>query len=77
LLADLSGVAFEKAKAGALQRTLASGDVLVLYSDGVTDAESPDGAPFDEEGLERVIEARRDGARSLRGGARRGQLPRP
>ena len=35
---------------------LGYGDLLVLYSDGVTEAENPDGCPFDEAGLERVIE---------------------
>jgi serine phosphatase RsbU (regulator of sigma subunit) len=40
--------------------TLMPGEVLVLYSDGVTEAESPDGSAFDEAGLERVVEARRD-----------------
>jgi sigma-B regulation protein RsbU (phosphoserine phosphatase) len=42
------------------QTTLAAGDLLVLYSDGVTEAESPGGAAFEEAGLEQVIEARRD-----------------
>jgi phosphoserine phosphatase RsbU/P len=31
------------------------GDALVMYSDGITEAESPDGTPFDEEGLERTL----------------------
>lgn len=39
---------------------LGEGDLLVLYSDGITEAEDPDGRAFDETGLERVIEARRD-----------------
>lgn len=38
---------------GELQ--LADGDALVCYSDGVTEAESPDGNPFDEAGLERTL----------------------
>lgn len=44
----------------ARETTLLPGDLLVLYSDGVTEAESPDGTPFDEAGLEQVIEGRRD-----------------
>ena len=38
------------------------GDVLVLYSDGITEAENRSGRPFDESGLEAVIdsEAARD-----------------
>lgn len=31
------------------------GDSLVMYSDGVTEAESPDGQPFDESGLEAFL----------------------
>jgi serine phosphatase RsbU (regulator of sigma subunit) len=33
-------------------------DVLVMYSDGITEAESPAGQPFDEEGLEQVVDTR-------------------
>jgi len=35
--------------------TMQPGDALVMYSDGVTEAESPDGVPFDEAGLERTL----------------------
>jgi phosphoserine phosphatase RsbU/P len=31
------------------------GDALLMYSDGMTEAESPDGRPFDEAGLERTL----------------------
>ena len=34
---------------------LEPGDALLLYSDGLTEAESPDGVPFDEAGLERTL----------------------
>ena len=34
------------------------GDLLVLYSDGITEAENPAGEPFEESGLERFIAAR-------------------
>jgi serine phosphatase RsbU (regulator of sigma subunit) len=34
---------------------LGSGDALIMYSDGITEAESPDGMPFDEAGLERTL----------------------
>jgi len=34
------------------------GDILVLYSDGITEAESPAGLPFEETGLERFLSAR-------------------
>jgi sigma-B regulation protein RsbU (phosphoserine phosphatase) len=34
-----------------------TGDLLVMYSDGITEAETQAGAPFDESGLEGVIAA--------------------
>ncbi len=37
---------------------LQAGDVLVMYSDGVTEAENPDGQPFEEDGLQRVVDSR-------------------
>jgi hypothetical protein len=39
---------------------LEPGDLLVLYSDGITEAESPSGAPFDEAGLMALIRAHAD-----------------
>jgi len=40
-------------EAGEVQ--LNPGDALLMYSDGLTEAESPDGQPFDEAGLERTL----------------------
>jgi sigma-B regulation protein RsbU (phosphoserine phosphatase) len=40
-------------QSGELQ--LHPGDALLMYSDGLTEAESPDGQPFDEAGLERTL----------------------
>jgi serine phosphatase RsbU (regulator of sigma subunit) len=40
-------------ESGELQ--LHPGDALLMYSDGLTEAESPDGQPFDEAGLERTL----------------------
>jgi serine phosphatase RsbU (regulator of sigma subunit) len=37
-----------------------AGDILVLYSDGITEAENPSGLPFEESGLERFLAARGD-----------------
>ena len=33
------------------------GELLVLYSDGITEAENPAGQPFEETGLEQVVDA--------------------
>jgi hypothetical protein len=38
--------------------TLDPGDVLVMYSDGITEAENPAGEAFDEAGLERIVNSR-------------------
>jgi sigma-B regulation protein RsbU (phosphoserine phosphatase) len=35
--------------------TLEPGDAIVMYSDGITEAEDPTGQPFDEAGLERTL----------------------
>ena len=32
------------------------GEMLILYSDGITEAEDPTGQPFEEAGLEAVVE---------------------
>jgi serine phosphatase RsbU (regulator of sigma subunit) len=40
--------------------SLAPGDLLVLYSDGITEAEDPAGVPFEEAGLVHSIEAMPD-----------------
>jgi hypothetical protein len=47
---------FEQSVFGAIDTTLEPGETLVLYSDGITEAENPDGQPFEETGLELVIE---------------------
>ncbi len=51
---------FEGATYERCETTLSPGDLLVLYSDGITEAESPAGQPFEESGLQGVI----DGASS-------------
>lgn len=50
---------FESSTYEAVQTTIRSGDLLVLYSDGITEAENPAGQPFEESGLERFLAARR------------------
>jgi len=47
---------FESSRYEAHETTLEPGDVLVLYSDGVTEAENEKGQPFEESGLERVVD---------------------
>ncbi len=46
---------FEGSQYEAGEVHLQPGDALLLYSDGMTEAESPDGQPFDEAGLERTL----------------------
>ena len=50
----------DAARYHATTTPLEPGDVLVLYSDGITEAENPGGVPFEEEGLARVLAARPD-----------------
>jgi sigma-B regulation protein RsbU (phosphoserine phosphatase) len=48
---------FEGSTYEAAETVVRSGDILVLYSDGVTEAENPAGQPFEESGLDRVVAA--------------------
>lgn len=47
---------FDHSTFGAVGTVLHPGELLVLYSDGITEAEDPAGRPFEEAGLELVIE---------------------
>jgi serine phosphatase RsbU (regulator of sigma subunit) len=49
---------FEASTYEAAGTAVHAGDLLVLYSDGITEAENPAGVPFDESGLERFLAAR-------------------
>ena len=51
---------FDRATYEEADLTLEPGDLLVAYSDGVTEAESPGGLPFDEVGLRHVVEIHHD-----------------
>jgi serine phosphatase RsbU (regulator of sigma subunit) len=51
---------FEHSKFGASETRVEPGEMLILYSDGITEAEDPDGRPFEEAGLEQIIEAHAD-----------------
>ncbi|HEY2908178.1 MAG TPA: PP2C family protein-serine/threonine phosphatase [Vicinamibacterales bacterium] len=46
-----------------------TGDLLAVYSDGITEAESPTGRPFDELGLETALKANQHNSLSSIGGA--------
>lgn len=46
---------FEQATYTAGHLSLLAGDVLVLFSDGVTEAENASGVPFDDAGLEQIV----------------------
>jgi sigma-B regulation protein RsbU (phosphoserine phosphatase) len=48
---------FEGSTYQAVDTTIAPGDLLVLYSDGITEAENPAGLPFEETGLEQFLAA--------------------
>jgi len=48
---------FEQSTYEAVDTHVAAGDLLVLYSDGITEAENPAGQPFEESGLERFLAA--------------------
>ena len=47
---------FEHSKFASVDTLLAPGETLVMYSDGITEAEDPAGRPFEESGLELVVE---------------------
>ena len=47
---------FEHSEYGAEETHLEPGDLLVLYSDGITEAEDPAEEPFEESRLQAVIE---------------------
>ena len=51
---------FEHSEYTAAETTLEPGDLLVFYSDGITEAEDPAGQPFEESGLELVLERHAD-----------------
>jgi sigma-B regulation protein RsbU (phosphoserine phosphatase) len=48
---------FDGSTYASSEATIDAGDALVLYSDGITEAEDPGGHPFEEAGLEQVVSA--------------------
>lgn len=58
---DTGGIALGLFPAATYQEGCAAlelGDALVMYTDGITEAESPGGVPFDEAGILAVVERR-------------------
>jgi serine phosphatase RsbU (regulator of sigma subunit) len=49
---------FEGSTYEAVDTHIGPGDMLLMYSDGITEAENPAGQPFEESGLERFVAAR-------------------
>ncbi len=47
---------FEHSTFASVETSLAPGEMLVMYSDGITEAEDPAGRPFEERGLELVVD---------------------
>jgi serine phosphatase RsbU (regulator of sigma subunit) len=48
---------FEGSRFDAARTVIEPGELLILYSDGITEAENPIGQPFEETGLEQVVDA--------------------
>lgn len=46
---------FDGSTYASAETTLRPGDALILYSDGITEAEDPAGCPFEEAGLEQIV----------------------
>lgn len=46
---------FDRSTYGSVDTFLDPGDMLVLYSDGITEAEDPSGRPLEEAGLEQLV----------------------
>jgi serine phosphatase RsbU (regulator of sigma subunit) len=47
--------------------TIQANELIAIYSDGITEAESPNGTPFDEIGLETALKANLDKTLSVLG----------
>ncbi len=51
---------FENSEYAAAETRIEPGDLLVFYSDGITEAEDPSGQPLEESGLELILERHAD-----------------
>jgi phosphoserine phosphatase RsbU/P len=50
---------FEESIYSAVETRIAPGEMLILYSDGITEAENPAGQPLEEAGLQSILERHR------------------
>lgn len=46
---------FDKSTYAAVETRIAPGELLLLYSDGITEAESPEGQPLEEAGVQGIV----------------------
>lgn len=51
---------FDQSTYSAIETRINPGDMLVLYSDGITEAENPAGQPLEEPGLQEILENHAD-----------------
>jgi sigma-B regulation protein RsbU (phosphoserine phosphatase) len=51
---------FDKSTYTAVETRIEPGEMLVLYSDGITEAENPEGLPLEEPGLQAILDRHRD-----------------
>jgi sigma-B regulation protein RsbU (phosphoserine phosphatase) len=51
---------FDQSTYASAQARIDPGDLLILYSDGITEAEDPTGQPLEEVGLQAIVDAHRD-----------------
>jgi phosphoserine phosphatase RsbU/P len=46
---------FDRSTYASVETRIEPGELLILYSDGITEAENPDGQPFEETGLQGIV----------------------
>ena len=50
---------FDRSTYGSVDTRIDPGEILILYSDGITEAENPSGQPLEEPGLQAIVETYR------------------
>jgi phosphoserine phosphatase RsbU/P len=51
---------FDQSKYGSVETRIHPGELLILYSDGITEAENPAGQPLEEPGLQGIVDTYRE-----------------